>query len=165
MRACVRVLWLPVVMALTACGKAGQPEASADAEAQPAAAGLTAEQLEKGIGPVTAVALADDVDDELAEAGAAIFKVKCSACHKIGERYIGPDLTGVTERRKPEYVMNMILNPTEMVQKHPTAKDLLAQFNYTQMADQQLTEAEARKVLEYLREVTEESKEKQTGNG
>ena len=43
--------------------------------------------------------------------------------------------------------MNMILNPTEMLQKHPTAKELLAQYNFTPMADQNLTEAEARAIL------------------
>lgn len=111
--------------------------------------GLTEEQLEYGIGPIRSVELAD-VDPELAEEGAEVFKVKCSACHKLEERYVGPPLGDVTERRTPEFIMNMILNPDEMVARHPEVKALLAQY-YTPMPDQDLTEEDARAVLEYLR--------------
>ena len=31
--------------------------------------------------------------------------------------------------RTPEWIMNMILNPTEMVEKDPLAKELLVEFN------------------------------------
>jgi hypothetical protein len=46
--------------------------------------------------------------------------------------------------------MNMVLNPQEMLQKDATAQELLAQF-MTQMPNQNLTEEEARAVLEYFR--------------
>jgi hypothetical protein len=46
--------------------------------------------------------------------------------------------------------MNMILNPQEMVQKDPVAMELLKRY-LAPMADQNLTEDEARKVLEYFR--------------
>ena len=45
----------------------------------------------------------------------------------------------------------MILNPNEMVQKDPLAKDLLIEFNGSPMADQSLTQEDARAVLEYFR--------------
>ena len=44
----------------------------------------------------------------------------------------------------------MILNPQEMVERHPVAKQLLAE-RMTFMANQNLTIEEARAVLEYLR--------------
>jgi hypothetical protein len=47
--------------------------------------------------------------------------------------------------------MNMILNPEEMIQKDPIAKKLLVESNLAPMANQHLTEAEARKILEYFR--------------
>ena len=47
--------------------------------------------------------------------------------------------------------MNMILNPEEMVQKDPLAKELLIEFNGSPMANQNLTQEEARAVLEYFR--------------
>jgi hypothetical protein len=49
--------------------------------------------------------------------------------------------------------MNMILNPAEMVEKHPEARKLLAEF-MTPMPDQNLTQDDARAVLEYLRSLT-----------
>jgi len=71
-------------------------------------------------------------------------------CHKMDTTYVGPSLGEVTTRRTPAYIMNMILNPQEMVEKHPVAKKLLAE-RMTFMANQGLTLAEARAVLEYLR--------------
>lgn len=104
---------------------------------------------DKGIGPVKNITLAD-IDQAMATEGEGIFKAKCSACHKISKRFIGPGMKGVTQRRTPEWIMNMILNPEEMVQKNEIAKQLLAEYN-APMANQSLTEDEARKILEYLR--------------
>jgi mono/diheme cytochrome c family protein len=149
------------------CGSSPEADASAPA-ATPAAApavtpaaaaapGLAPGELEKGIGPIRSLVL-DAVDEELVETGEAVFNLKCSACHKMDIRYVGPPLGDVLTRRQPEYVMNMILNPLEMVQKHPEAKKLLAEY-FNAMPDQQLTEADARAVLEYLRsEQTEAGK-------
>ena len=83
---------------------------------------------------------------------------KCAACLKLEERYVGPPLGTVLSNRTPAYVMNMILNPDEMVKNHPEAKAMLAQF-LTPMPNQNLTEDEARAVLEYLRDHQEEEGE------
>jgi mono/diheme cytochrome c family protein len=132
---------------LAACGG----EAQQGQQAGPAAEnGLSAEQLENGIGPVSPFEVGP-IDPVLAKTGLETFTTKCSACHKIDERYVGPALGDVTTRRTPAYIMNMILNPEEMIQKHPEAKALFAQF-MTPMANQHLTEDEARAVLEYLRQ-------------
>ena len=69
--------------------------------------------------------------------------MKCTACHKRDEKYVGPALAGVTERRSAAYIMNMILNPQEMVERHPIAKQLLAE-HMSFMPAQGLTENEAR---------------------
>ncbi|MBI2279335.1 MAG: cytochrome c [Bacteroidetes bacterium] len=105
---------------------------------------------DKGIGPIKSIDITADVNTAMATEGEAIFTAKCTACHKIGKRYIGPDLAGVTTRRTPEWIMNMILNPVEMVEKNEIAKKLLAEYN-APMANQNLTEEEARKVLEFFR--------------
>lgn len=104
----------------------------------------------KGVGPIKSVTLGE-IDSKMADEGKAIFKAKCTACHKIGKKFIGPDLTGVTKRQSPEWIMNMILNPDEMVKKDPDAKALLIEFNGSPMANQSLKEEEARKILEYFR--------------
>ncbi|MBT8316754.1 MAG: cytochrome c [Lutibacter sp.] len=102
-----------------------------------------------GIGPIESMTLSE-IDEAMAAEGEVVFKAKCSACHKLSKRFVGPGLAGVTERRSPEWIMNMILNPEEMVEKNPTAKKLLAEY-LAPMANQNLTETEARQILEYFR--------------
>jgi cytochrome c1 len=139
------VFFLAVFMA--ACGGESTEAPRSDLET---GAGLSAEQVEHGIGPIAAFDVGP-VDAAMAETGLQTFTTKCSACHKLEERYVGPALGDVTTRRSPAYIMNMILNPEEMIQKHPEAKALFVQF-MTPMPNQHLTEDEARTVLEYLRQ-------------
>lgn len=106
---------------------------------------------DKGVGPITSITLGE-VDETLAAAGKELFKVKCSACHKMSKRFVGPGLAGITERRTPEWIMNMILNPEVMVAENPAAKKLLAEY-LSPMANQSLTEDESRAILEYFRTV------------
>ncbi len=110
----------------------------------------TVEDDGKGVGPVTSVEVSDEIDEALAEKGKELFKANCVACHKIGKRFVGPALKGVTQRRKPEWIMNMILNPEGMVAEDPTAKALLQEYS-APMANQSLTEDEARAIYEFFR--------------
>mgnify|MGYP001175945245 CR=1 FL=1 len=105
----------------------------------------------KGVGPVKSVELAPEIDQSMAENGKKVYDQMCLACHRIGKKFIGPAPNGVLERRTPEWVMNMILNPQEMVQQDPLAKDLLQEFNGSPMSNQGLTEDQARAILEYFR--------------
>jgi len=111
---------------------------------------LSAFELEHGIGPVKEPIQLGAIDKAMAATGKSVFETKCSACHKMDTLYIGPALGEVTTRRSGAYIMNMILNPQEMVERHPIAKQLLAE-RMTFMANQNLTLEEARAVLEYLR--------------
>ena len=104
----------------------------------------------KGIGPVTSLAL-DAVDAAMAAKGKEVYDQMCLACHRIGKKFIGPAPNNILERRTPEWVMNMILNPDQMVKEDPLAKELLMEFNGSPMANQGLTEEQARAVLEYFR--------------
>lgn len=103
-----------------------------------------------GVGPITSVDVSGPVDDALATTGMATFEAKCTACHKMGKRFVGPDLTDVVSRREPEWIMNMILDPERMVKENEAAKALLAEY-LSPMANQSLTEDEARSILEYFR--------------
>lgn len=104
---------------------------------------------DKGVGPVESIEL-DEIDQALVKNGENLFITKCSACHKIDKRFVGPALKGVTQRRAPEWIMNMILDPDKMVKENPTAKQLLAEY-ISPMANQSLTQDEARAILEYFR--------------
>lgn len=111
--------------------------------------GLTDFEMKNGIGPVTEEITIEEIDQQMAEKGAKIFETKCSACHKMDQRYVGPPLSGITNARTPAYLMNMILNPEGMIKKHPIAKSLMQEY-LTPMSNQNLTHEEARAVVEYL---------------
>ena len=113
--------------------------------------GVPVDMNNKGVGPIKSVSFADDIDAEMAAAGEAKFQAICTACHMAEQRMIGPALKGVYERRSPEWVMNMILNPDGMLKEDPIAKALLKEYNNAIMLNQNLTEEEARNVAEYLR--------------
>ena len=104
-----------------------------------------------GIGPVAELVLPADIDMDMAAEGEKIYLLKCSACHKATEKFIGPAPVGIFERRNPAWVMNMILNPDQMVKEDPIAKKLLMEFNGSPMANQSLKEEEARAIVEYFR--------------
>lgn len=104
-----------------------------------------------GIGPIKTFDLPAEIDQELASTGQEVYEAKCTACHKAEKRFIGPSPKGIFERRTAAWVMNMILNPDEMVQKDPMAKKLLIEYNGSPMANQNLTQDEARAVVEYFR--------------
>ena len=104
-----------------------------------------------GIGPIKELTLPADIDQAMADKGKTIYKEKCTACHKPTKKFIGPAPKGIFERRNPAWVMNMILNPDEMVKKNDIAKELLKEANGSPMANQNLTEEEARAVVEYFR--------------
>ena len=105
----------------------------------------------KGVGPIKNIELAATIDQEMVDRGMEIFKTNCSACHKIDKRFIGPSPKGIMDRRSPEWIMNMILDPQLMVEQDRCAKDLLVEFNGAAMANQNMTEQQARDILEYFR--------------
>lgn len=149
MKSIARTLLFTSTLLLAACRGGGGGGSENVGTSATAGTSLTDDELEKGIGPIRAVAVGD-VDAALAAAGETIFTSKCSACHKFETRYVGPPLGDVLERRSPEFVMNMMLNPQEMVERHPEARALLAQY-MTPMPSQNLTEGDARALLEYIR--------------
>ena len=105
----------------------------------------------KGIGPIKSIEIPAEIDQAMAAKGKEVYEQMCLACHRVGKKFIGPAPNGVLDRRTPEWVMNMILNPQEMVQQDPLAKDLLQEFNGSHMSNQGLTEEQARAIVEYFR--------------
>lgn len=113
--------------------------------------GVAVDMDNKGVGPVKSVDLSDEIDQDLAAKGKEVYDINCMACHKPDTKFIGPAPKGILDRRSPEWTMNMILNPEKMVKEDPIAKQLLMEYNGSPMANQGLTEDEARAILEYFR--------------
>ena len=105
----------------------------------------------KGFGKFKDVQLTHPLDQGLVGKGKAIYDVKCGSCHKLTEeKLVGPGWKGVTDRRKPEWIMNFVTNTDEMLDKDPKAKALI-EVCMVRMPNQHLTDDEARQMLEFMR--------------
>lgn len=105
----------------------------------------------KGIGEVKNVTLNNPLDEERVKRGLSIYEMKCQACHRLDDkRVVGPGFAGVTQKRKPEWIMNMITNPDAMLDNDPVAQELL-ELCLTRMPNQNVGIGDARDILEYLR--------------
>lgn len=142
------------LLLFTACSGDGSPEADSGGDSSSDEAGeLTPFQEEHGIGPFTEeVQLGPEVDEELARSGQETFEFSCEACHSLSESFVGPALGDVLERRSPTFVMNMIMNPAEMAERHPVTRELLREYPVV-MPYQNISEDEARAIVEYLRTI------------
>ncbi len=106
----------------------------------------------KGIGAVKNVTLKTPIEQERVSRGLAIYEMKCGACHKLDEtRVVGPGWKGVTVRRKPEWIMNMIINVDVMLEKDEEAQKLL-ELCLTRMPNQNVSIGDARDILEFMRQ-------------
>lgn len=105
----------------------------------------------KGIGEFKSVEIGEGIDETLAASGKAIVDMKCTACHQLNDkRLVGPGFQGVTSRREPEWIMNMITNVDVMLDNDPQAQALLEEC-LTRMPNQNITATDARGILEFLR--------------
>lgn len=159
------VLILLFVGFLTSCGnseeKKAKPEVKIGTQTSTAAKPketpkktLTADDMidmnNKGVGVIKSVTLGD-IDSEMVARGEEVFKLNCTACHKTDRKFIGPAMEGVVDRRAPEWIMNMILDPELMVKEDPIARQLLIDYNGSPMANQNISEEDTRALLEYFR--------------
>jgi hypothetical protein len=106
----------------------------------------------KGIGQIKEVTLNTPIEQERTIRGKAIYEMKCSACHQLGDtRVVGPGWKGVTQRRKPEWIMNMVTNVDVMLEQDPEAQKLL-ELCLTRMPNQNVSVGDARDILEFMRQ-------------
>ena len=134
---------------LSGCGPEKPKEASADE-----GYATEAPKIEngKGIGQITEVTLNTPLEQERIPRGKAIYEMKCSACHKLDDqRLVGPGWKGVTQRRKPEWIMNMVTNVDMMLDKDSEAQKLL-ELCLTRMPNQNVSVGDSRDILEFMRQ-------------
>lgn len=105
----------------------------------------------KGVGKFTNVQLTHPLDEKMIAAGQNTYNVKCASCHKLSdEKLVGPGWKGVTDRRTPEWIMNFVTNTDEMIEKDTAAQRLL-EVCLVKMPNQNLSESDARNILEFMR--------------
>lgn len=144
----VLALSLSLVGFIYSCGGGSQPQQSASTAKQQTTA---KKDDEKGIGPVKEVTLTNPLDQNMVKNGKEVYELKCSACHKLDNtKVVGPGWKDVTKRRKPEWVVNFLINVEEMLNKDPQAMAMLEEC-LVRMPNQNLSESDARAVLEFMR--------------
>lgn len=97
------------------------------------------------------IKLTNPLDQAMVTAGKATYELKCLSCHKLtDEKLVGPGWAGVTKKRNPTWIMNMITNVDMMLEKDPEAQKLL-ELCLVRMPNQNISQDEARKVIEFMR--------------
>lgn len=92
------------------------------------------------------------LDAAMAGKGKSIAETKCFSCHKTtDEKLVGPGWKGVTTRKAPYWIMNFITNPDPMIDKDPEVQAQL-ELCLVRMPNQNLSEDEARSILEFMRQ-------------
>lgn len=139
---------------LTSCGNEKPKEEKAD-DANGGYASAEAPEKEndgRGIGQVKEVKLNTPLEQDRIPRGLAIYEMKCQACHRLDDqRVVGPGWKGVTQKRKPEWIMNMIVNVDMMLEQDDEAQKLL-ELCLTRMPNQNVSVGDARDILEFMRQ-------------
>ena len=117
--------------------------------------GVPPQEKDLGIGPVKNVVLGP-LDDKMIADGKKIFNNKCTTCHEMDQKKIGPPLRNVTKERTPEFIMNLLVNTIQMQQENQSLIDLIQDYNNLPMPNPVLNQTQARLVLEYLRSVAKQ---------
>ena len=138
-----------LLLAFLAC--TSKKEAEDAAKKSPTPSDLAANQPEVHGTEVKSIELSNPLNKEWVAAGKGIYETKCLACHKLSdEKLVGPGWAGVTKKREPVWIMNMITNVDMMLEKDAEAQKLLEQC-LVRMPNQNVTQEDARKVIEFMR--------------
>jgi copper(I)-binding protein/cytochrome oxidase Cu insertion factor (SCO1/SenC/PrrC family) len=91
--------------------------------------------------------------------GESIFRTRCATCHTVTgnelEGALGPDLLGVTRKREPQWLLDWLKAPDQMLnKKDPIAMALYEQYNRLAMPNMRLNKEEALTLLDYLEDET-----------
>lgn len=141
-------LWaLFFILILTGCGKgakqrAESPETSEDL--------IEKQEVIHGT-EITEVKLSNPLDAAMVKQGEAIYEMKCMSCHRLDEtRIVGPGWAGVTKRRTPVWLTNMITNVDMMLEGDPEAQKMLEEC-LIRMPNQNVSLDESRSLIEFMR--------------
>ena len=138
-----------LLLAVFAC--TSKKEAHNAAKNSPSPSDAAAPQSEVHGTEVKSVELTNPLNKDWVTAGQGIYDTKCLACHKLtDEKLVGPGWAGVTKKREPVWIMNMITNVEMMLEKDPEAQKLLEQC-LVRMPNQKVSQEDARKLIEFMR--------------
>ncbi|MFU8842331.1 MAG: cytochrome c3 family protein [Bacteroidales bacterium] len=77
---------------------------------------------------------------------------QCTACHVMGKKLIGPDLTGVTEKRSEAWLISFIRNSQAMIEAgDPEAVQVWEEHNRIPMQSFDFTDEQIKEILTFIR--------------
>ncbi|MBP6392369.1 MAG: cytochrome c [Flavobacteriales bacterium] len=150
-----RIVIGAMLLGMAACGGSGAPAGPPGAVKAPAPVGETSAPNEGTTTHTKLFTTADlnlgDIDAAVAEKGKITYDVKCQACHTLTDkRVVGPGWKGITTKREPAWIMNMIVHTDAMLETDAEAQKMLEEC-LVRMPNQNLSHDEARQVLEFMR--------------
>ena len=94
------------------------------------------------------------VNAQDAKEGRTLFKAKCSSCHALDAKLVGPALTGVTDRHSEELLLKWIPNSQALIASgNPEAVKLFNDNGKVAMTSfPELDEAKVKDILAYIQE-------------
>ena len=89
--------------------------------------------------------------------GAALFKQKCTACHAMDKKLVGPALKGIHEQRDEDWLIKWIKNSQAMVAAgDPEAVKIFEEYNKVAMPSfPELTDDNVRSIIAYFKAESE----------
>jgi mono/diheme cytochrome c family protein len=143
----IYLLSAALIVSLYGCGGGAEQRAETPETDQSA----ILEQPEVHGTEVKEVQLSTPLDQAMVKTGTEVYDLKCAACHRLTEeRLVGPGWQGVTKKRKPEWIINMITNVDMMLEKDPLAQQMLEEC-LVRMPNQNVSSEDARSLLEFMR--------------
>lgn len=105
--------------------------------------------------------------------GKKFYEQNCKSCHKIGEGdLIGPDLAGLSKRRKLDWIVKFVNYPEGMIngdaeeegyeKADPVAKKVYELYKPTMMAEIEVTKDQVKGILKYIDSLNKKPKGKIT---
>jgi len=141
---------------LASCGGGSEKPTNAQGRQIGSGGPSAAKPAESGASARPGMITASDItlgplDAAMADKGETIYDVKCQSCHSLADnRVVGPGWKGVTTRREPHWIMNMVVNTDAMLADDAEAQRQLEEC-LVRMPNQGLSKPEARAVLEFMR--------------
>jgi len=148
MKAKILIVALLFISMFACTSKQAADEAAKDS---PSPVEAATEQPEVHGTKVKEITLTNPLNKEWVVNGEKIYDSKCLSCHKLtDEKVVGPGWKGVTKRRTPVWIMNMVINVEMMLDEDPDAQLMLEQC-LVRMPNQNVSEDDARQIIEFMR--------------
>ena len=124
----VTAFFLAGSLLLVSCGNENsESDAGTDTNATTGTAATAGNEVHGDLIQPGDVELQTPLNQEWVAHGKQIYDVKCQSCHKLSdERVVGPGWAGITKKREPHWIMNMITNVDVMLEQDPEAQALFA---------------------------------------